>query len=76
LAIESWLADYGFTTIPGLSQMSIFRTTTGRIKLLLAKVVDDLLLAGSINSINKFPSNLSSQFKVGLFAIAQLRSIP
>jgi hypothetical protein len=52
LDIESWLADYGFTTIPGLSQMVIFRTTTGRIKLLLVKVVDDLLLSGSINSMN------------------------
>jgi Reverse transcriptase (RNA-dependent DNA polymerase) len=67
LAIESWLADYGFTKIPGLSQMFILRTTTGRIKLLLAKVVDDLLLDGSINPMNKFHSDLSSRFKVGRF---------
>ena len=47
--------------------MFILRATKGRIKLLLAKVVDDLLLAGSINSMTMFPSDLSSRFKVGRF---------
>jgi Reverse transcriptase (RNA-dependent DNA polymerase) len=67
LAIESWLADYEFTKIPGLSLMFIFPTTTGRITLILAKVVDDLLVAGSINSKNKFHCDLSSRFKVCRF---------
>ena len=77
LAIESWLADYGFTIIPVLSQMFILRATTGRIKLLLAKVVDDLLLAGSINSMKIFTVIFRRISRsVDLIAIAPFRSMP
>jgi hypothetical protein len=67
LAIERWLFDYGFETLPGLSQFFILRDNSGRITILLAKVVDDLLLAGSVTTMNEFYKALCARFKVGRF---------
>ena len=67
LAIERWLFDYGFAAIPGLSQFFILRDNSGRISVLLAKVVDDLLLAGSVTTMNEFYKALCARFKVGRF---------
>jgi Reverse transcriptase (RNA-dependent DNA polymerase) len=67
LAIERWLFDYGFETLPGLSQFFILRDNSGRITILLAKVVDDLLLAGSVTTMNDFYKALCARFKVGRF---------
>jgi hypothetical protein len=67
LAIERWLFDYGFETLPGLSQFFILRYNSGRITVLLARVVDDLLLAGSVTTKNEFYNALYSQLNVGRF---------
>jgi Reverse transcriptase (RNA-dependent DNA polymerase) len=67
LAIERWLFDSGFETLPGPSQFFILRDNSGRITVLLAKVVDDLLLAGSVTTMNEFYKALCARFKVGRF---------
>jgi hypothetical protein len=67
LAIERWLSDYGFEAVPGLSQFFIIRDNSGRITMLLAKVVDDLLLAGSVTTMTEFYKALCARFKVGRF---------
>jgi hypothetical protein len=67
LAIEEWLTKQGFSHVNGLSQLFVLRSSDGHILLLLAKVVDDLLVAGSIHSMNDFHNHLCNRFKVGRF---------
>jgi Reverse transcriptase (RNA-dependent DNA polymerase) len=67
LAIEEWLTKQGFSHVNGLSQFFVLRSSDGQILLLLAKVVDDLLVAGSIPSIQDFHNHLCNRFKVGRF---------
>jgi Reverse transcriptase (RNA-dependent DNA polymerase) len=64
LAIERWLSEYGFEEVPGLSQFFVIRCNSGPITLLLAKVVDDLLLAGSVSKMPEFYTTLCGRFKV------------
>jgi hypothetical protein len=66
LAIERWLFEYGFEEVPGLSQFFILRDNSGRITVLLAKVVDDLL-AGSVTAMTELYQALCARFKVGRF---------
>jgi Reverse transcriptase (RNA-dependent DNA polymerase) len=67
LAIEEWLSDQSFTRIDGLPQLFLLRSKDGRILLILAKVVDDLLLTGTVPAMQEFNANLSNRFKVGRF---------
>jgi hypothetical protein len=67
LAIERWLFEYVFEEVPGLSEFSILRDNSGCITVLLAKVVDDLLLAGSATAITEFYQVLCARPKVGRF---------
>lgn len=64
LRIEEWLLDYGFSSIPGLPQFFILRRD-GNTCLLLAKVVDDILIAGTKDKSEIFYTRLKDEFKVG-----------
>lgn len=66
LCVEEWMLDYGFTTIPGLPQFFILRRE-GRICLLVAKVVDDILIAGTDEASKLFYEDISNRFKVGTY---------
>ena len=68
LCIEQWLSDYGFDTIPGMPQLFLLRCDSSRkILLLLAKVVDDLLMAGVRPALSNFHGAISQSFKIGRF---------
>jgi Reverse transcriptase (RNA-dependent DNA polymerase) len=67
LTVEEWLSDTGFTRVDSFEQLFALRSSIGWIILLLAKVVDDLLLAGTVAAMQDFPENLCKRFKVGRF---------
>ena len=68
LCIEKWFAEYGLEIVPGMPQLFIFRCNTSRrILLLVAKVVDDLLLAGTDNALSTFREAIMKRFKVGRY---------
>ncbi len=53
--VEAWMIDtYGLEVVPGLSQLLVLRSNKGPPVLLIAKVVDDFLLAGSPHEICRF----------------------
>ena len=56
LCIEEGMTAYGFETIPGLPQLFILRQASQRttITLIAAKVVDDILLAGTSKELGLF----------------------
>ena len=64
LQIVDLLLNYGFHSIPGVPQIFIPRRN-GRIQLLLAKDVDDILIASSRETTDAFFASLSAKFKVG-----------
>lgn len=71
LAIEEFLREQGLLPVSGIQQVFIQRAVDGEVLLLVAKVVDDMLLAGPRRVIEDFHLRLSQQFKVGRFTIDQ-----
>lgn len=67
LAIESWLKSEGIYELPGFPQLFISRTGQGNLKLVLAKVVDDFLIAAAPAELQAFNNRLSQKFEVGRF---------
>ena len=68
ICIERWFQEYGFDTIPGMPQLFVLRCrNSSRILLLIAKVVDDLLLAGAPEALSKFKNAISVRFKIGRY---------
>lgn len=65
LEIESWMADNGLHQTRGLPQLFIRRNAANRVILIIAKVVDDLLIAGADADINSFHAEIDAKFKVG-----------
>lgn len=62
-AFESWLLnEAGFERISGISQLFIMKTNKGHIKLIMAKIVDDLLIAGRRADIDAFIVVLQGKF--------------
>ena len=68
ICIERWFQTYGLDTIPGMPQLFVLRCEkTGHMLLLVAKVVDDLLLAGVQTALSDFRVAITKRFKVGRY---------
>ena len=67
LCVEDWLFSYGFECIPGLPQLFVLRNEKKEIKLLVAKVVDDHLVAGNMEDIFSFHAAFAKRFEIGRF---------
>lgn len=63
--MEEWLANYGFQTIAAFPQFFLLPGKGKMPALLLAKVVDNILIAGNIPEIQKFSSAISKRFHIG-----------
>lgn len=72
LRVEDWLlGSAGMNRVDGVNQI-FTRTEGGRIKTIVAKVIDDFLVAGSTEDIKGFFKELSGEFQVGKTAIGGL----
>ena len=68
LAVEQWLfSTFRVESVPGLVQLFVLRDDMNEIKLLMAKVVDDFLLAGHHDAISELHKTISLKFKIGRF---------
>ncbi len=52
----------------GPPQLFVYRNEQGRPRLLIAKVVDDFLIAGALTEISNFRFAISDLFEVGRFS--------
>ena len=66
--VEPWMNTYGLQEIPGMPQLFVLQGEDPTPRLILAKVVDDFLLAGNKAEIQKFRDAISKRFKVGQFS--------
>lgn len=63
LVIEFWLiSDMGFQRVRGASQLYIKRDRSGEIILILAKVTDDILMAGTIVAMKWLSRQMDKRF--------------
>jgi len=70
LVAESWLMEtLKFERISGLSQIFIKRDDAGHIFLIVAKVIDDFLIAGNLESIKLFIAKAKKQFEIGTVVV-------
>ena len=67
LQVEAWMAGEGINHVIGLPQLFIKYGESGLPILIIAKVVDDMLIAGRKEEIKKFHDSISRRFKVGRF---------
>lgn len=68
--IETWMYNQcQLERVDTISQLFIRRDSNGKIGFILAKVVDDLLIASNIGNINGFSRALHKRFEVGKFRI-------
>jgi len=68
LACEKWMREsYKLTEVPGFAQMFVLHKKNKAPAIFIAKVVDDFLLAGTPQEIDKFHTAISKRFKVGTF---------
>lgn len=51
-----------FETVKGVSQLHVRLDNSLSLKLVTAKVIDDLLLAGNLNELNNFSSTILKRF--------------
>lgn len=61
------LNEHNLQTVPGLPQLFYKQGDSKKPNLIIAKVVDDLLLAGDDNELAYFRESISKRFKVGRF---------
>ena len=63
------MTSHGFETIPGLPQLFILRQDSqqGKVSFIAAKVVDDILLAGTSKELRRLFASISNRFKVGRY---------
>ncbi len=67
--VEPWVIDtYGLEVVPDLPQLFVLRGNQGPPVFLIAKVVDDFLLAGSPHEVCRFQNAISTRFEVGRFS--------
>lgn len=64
LGIEECCSEYGFQTVAGLPKLFLVGIAQGKIALLHAKIVDDVLLAGMQPKRKRFWTAISHQFKL------------
>ena len=70
LVAESWLLEQMmFERVPGLSQIFTKRDKNGHITVMLTKVIDDFLVAGSVSDISSFVQSAKQQFEIGCVVI-------
>ena len=69
LVSEDWLSGEGFLPISGLLQLFVRYSNRGTIEVLVAKVVDDFLIAGCARHIRQFHDSISQRFVVGSFVM-------
>ena len=62
---------YSTETVNGFVQLFVVRRHREQIVLIIAKVVDHFLMAGSVEEMNRFHDQLSKLFKVGRFICDQ-----
>ncbi len=68
--IEQWMIDaYGMQRVFGISQIYIVKDHQGTLSLIVAKVTDDFLIAGEIESINHFAKELGNRFEIGKYVV-------
>ena len=68
LAAEEWLfSTFKVECVPGLVQLFVLHNEMNEVKLHMAKVVDDFLLAGHHDAISEFHKTISRKFKIGRF---------
>ena len=67
LCIEDWLISYGFLQLPGLPQFFYLTDNEGKVHLILAKVVDAHLIAGTPEQTMRFHKAFSKRFEIGRF---------
>lgn len=68
--IESWLLhDQKMVRVNGISQLYLKRDQSTNITLLLAKLTDDLLIAGSEQDMHNFATSIQKRFKIGKVVI-------
>lgn len=63
--IDGWLCEVFIYQVPGLPQLFVYQNSLSFIQLALCKVVDDILVTGSRQVIERFFNALSKRFKVG-----------
>ena len=69
LVAENWiLSKLKFTKVPGLSQIFVKRTDN-MISHILVKVIDDFLIAGSLDALNSFVTDARAQFEIGTVVV-------
>jgi hypothetical protein len=62
LAIEKWIFARDFVVVPGAPQVFVLRQS-GTLKMLIVKVVDDILVCGAPDEIQAFYKDLSRTYK-------------
>lgn len=67
LAVEEWMEDNGVYQVHGMPQIFVERRLDGSIVLVIAKVVEDFLIAGLPESLRSFHDVISRRFQVGPF---------
>ena len=67
MQIEAWMTTQGIVQVFGLPQFFLKTDEKGLPVLILAKVVDDLIIAGKPEEIQAFHAAVSKRFKVGRF---------
>ena len=67
LTVEDWMKENDVLPVKGVPQMFQKKHSNGTISLLMAKVVDDFLIAGLPNDIQQFHHQIGKRFKVGRF---------
>jgi hypothetical protein len=63
LAIEKWIFARGLVFVPGALQVFVLRQS-GTLKMLIVKVVDDILVCGPSDEIQAFYKDLSRTYKL------------
>ena len=72
LAVEDWMEEcFGVEQVPGMPQLFLIRGVRGDVELIIAKIVDDFLLAVNNSAIHKFHDEISKRFKVGRFIFGE-----
>lgn len=63
--IEDWLTNkMGMETVTGVSQLFIKRGAEGNIQMIMAKITDDLLFAGSKERMGQFVESIQARFSI------------
>ena len=69
LVSEDWFSRSGFLPLPDLLQLFVRYSNAGTIEVLVAKVVDDFLIAGRTRHTQEFHDSLSQRFVAGSFVM-------